>query len=79
MTSAYAVIEDEKIDIRTVSLTRQAAIINWLVTKKKIMIYNSDTIDDIEIYWDRHHGNAKVERISLSRKNQLQLVDDAYS
>ena len=79
MTTAYAVIEDEKIDIKTVSLTRQAAIINWLVTKKKIMIYNSDTIDDIETYWKRHQGDAKVESISLSRKNQLQLVDDAYS
>lgn len=51
MTNGWAVKEGDVINIRTVSDTRRAAIVNWLVIVPKVMIYNHMTDDEIESRW----------------------------
>ena len=48
MVSGYAMIEDGRILVDTVSMTRRAAIVNWLCVHRNIMIYNSYTDREIE-------------------------------
>ncbi len=45
---AYAVIRDDKIDVRTVSESRRAAIVNWLVVACDCPVFNVTTDEEIE-------------------------------
>ena len=56
----WAIIEDIGIDVRSVSPTRRAAIVNWLVTRAGIMIYSTTTDKQIEECWTAHCGDAKA-------------------
>lgn len=48
----WAVISpDGQLDVYTVSPTRRAAIINWLVRERRIMIYQHDSDEKIEALW----------------------------
>ena len=51
MTEGYAITGPSGIDIRTVSDTRRAAIINWLVVQARHMIHATDTDEQIERLW----------------------------
>lgn len=48
---AWAVLTDDNIDVKTVSETRRGAIINHLVSRFGIMIYNWTADADIEALW----------------------------
>lgn len=50
-TSGWAVVQGGEILVKTVSDTRRAAIVNWLVTEAEIMVLNSWTDDRIEAIW----------------------------
>ena len=64
---AYAVIADEKIDVRTVSETRRAAIGNWLVVNCGCLILNSTTDEQIEQIWSERSGDAFVAKVEINR------------
>ncbi len=49
--TGYAVVCDSEIDMRTVSPTRRAAIVNWLYVHG-IPLYCSTTDEEIEAFWD---------------------------
>ena len=61
----YAVITNDKIDVRTVSLTRRAAIVNWLVVEGGRMVYSSTTDEDIEKMWIELHGTSQVVAVEI--------------
>ncbi len=63
---AYAVIVDEKIDVRTVSETRRAAIVNWLVVNCGCPIFASTTDEQIEEIWKERSGDAFVAAVEVS-------------
>ena len=65
--AAYAVVENEKIDVRTVSETRRAAIVNWLVVSRRIPIFLGTTDEEIEEIWDKFSGDAIVVGVEVSR------------
>jgi hypothetical protein len=44
-----------RIYVNTIAETRRAAIVNWLVTEKKTMVFTHNTDDDIERLW-KHFG-----------------------
>ena len=48
----WAVIRDGKIDMRTVSDTRRAAIVSWLTLNVR-RIYDRDTVPEVERVWER--------------------------
>lgn len=43
----YAVAQDGKIDVRTVSPTASAAMVNWLCASRGVML--SDAVDDAAV------------------------------
>ena len=55
---SFAIISTGEIDVATVSPTRIGAIVNWLVTKKKIVVMAG--VDDQMIYaaWEQFKGTA---------------------
>ena len=69
MTKArgYAVVMDDKIDMRTVSATRRAAIVNWLVANAVCMVYLWTTDDEIEVLWARYNtaNRAHVTEVTI--------------
>ena len=64
---AFAVIMDEKIDVRTVSETRRAAIVNWLVVSCGCPVFNFTTDEEIERLWRGHSEGAAVGRVEINR------------
>ena len=64
---AYAVIENDKIDVRTVSPTRRAAIVNWLVVNRGCLILRTTTDEGIEDLWKDAQGNATVAAVEINR------------
>lgn len=64
---AFAVIVGEKIDVRTVSDTRRAAIVNWLVVDRGCLILRTDTDEQIEHLWKQEQGDAIVASVEISR------------
>lgn len=64
---AFAVIANEKIDVRTVSDTRRAAIVNWLVVDRGCPIFNSDTDEQIDHLWEQECGDATVAAVEICR------------
>ena len=64
---AYAVIENDKIDVRTVSETRRAAIVNWLVVNRGVWISRTTTDEQIERFWDEHGKDVTVAAVEINR------------
>jgi hypothetical protein len=60
----WAVIECIGIDVRSVSPTRRAAIVNWLVTRGR-WISTSTTDEQIEDYWSEDRGEAEVVQVTV--------------
>jgi len=63
----YAVIYDDEIDVLTVSETRHAAIVNWLIVNRRTPIFNSTTDEQIEQLWNEHGGDATVAAVEINR------------
>lgn len=61
----FAVLDDEGIDMRSVSDTRRAAIVNWLVAAKNVMVFTYDADAMIEQMWEREKGAAQVVPVSV--------------
>jgi len=64
---AFAVIANEKINVQTVSDTRRAAIVNWLVVDRACLILRTDTDEQIEHLWEQEQGDASVVAVEISR------------
>lgn len=62
----WAVIEDVGIDVRSVSPTRRAAIVNWLVTRGDRMVWPKTTDKEIEQMWAEARGAAEVIPVKVS-------------
>ena len=63
--SGFAVIEETGLDVRSVSPTRRAAIVNWLVTRAHRFISSSTSDQQIDAMWDSERGDAKVVAVSV--------------
>lgn len=63
----FAAIDGGQINIKTVSDTRRAAMINWLVTERNVMIYNAMTDEHVERLWFHFRGTADIEYVTITR------------
>lgn len=52
--AGWGVTDDRGLDIRTVSDSRRAAIVNWLVIKARVLIRADHSDEEIEYLWTRH-------------------------
>ncbi len=64
----YAIIEGGEIDVRTVSPTRRAAIVNWLVIHRSKMIYAAATDEEIEKLWELYGGAVTLREVEIIRR-----------
>jgi hypothetical protein len=64
---AWAVIDGGKIKVKTVSDTRRAAMVNWLVTEREIYITANMSDEQIERLWFRHRQGAEIEYVTVTR------------
>ena len=62
----WAVITGDTIHVKTVSPTRRAAIVNFLVTDRSMAIYSQHTDADIETWWKKYHGRAEVVEVTIA-------------
>jgi hypothetical protein len=69
--NGWAVIDDNGIDVKTVSPTRRAAIVNWLVTHGA-MILTTHSDQDIEDIWigATHRHKIGVERVQITKADR---------
>jgi len=61
----YAVAQDGAIDVKTVSPTRVAAMVNWLHVKAGITCDNGVADDVIENLFNRYAHIARVISVSI--------------
>lgn len=62
----WGVVDHDGLNIRSVSDTRRAAIINWLVTQAHQFISSSHDDDHINALWDASRGEAMVRPVRLT-------------
>lgn len=63
----WAVVDGQGIRIKTVSDTRRAAIVNYLVTDRGTMVFNDMTDAEIERLWLQYRRGALVEYVTIRR------------
>ena len=68
LSEAWAVVHKDAINIRTVSPTRRAAIVNWLVVERDYLITNARTDEQIETLWELECEDETVEQVHVSLK-----------
>jgi hypothetical protein len=61
----WAVLDDGQINVRTVSDTRRAALVNWLVTERNILILAQTSDEAIEALWHEACGDAICSTVSI--------------
>lgn len=61
----WAVVSDKGIAVRTISDTRRAAIVNWLVTARSMMVASFDTDETIEAWWQQMRGDTRVVQVTI--------------
>ena len=67
----WAVIDGQGVlNVRTVSPTRRAAIVNWLLTDKGLMAFDVATDEQIERQWqfDSKDCGARLTRVSIQEQ-----------
>jgi hypothetical protein len=62
----WAIIENGRINVRTVSPTRRAAIVNFLVVERGILVMDSATDEQIEQKWKQMRSQAVVTEIVVT-------------
>ena len=67
----YAVILNNEIDLKTVSPTRRAAIVNWLVVNMLCPIYTTTTDAQVEQMWSDLASGAFVADVMVSPSETL--------
>ena len=68
IATGWAVAEHDKILVKTVSPTRRAAIVNFLVVERSMAILNHHSDHDIERWWTKYGGRAEVIEVDIVRK-----------
>lgn len=51
--AGWAIVDGDRIDVRTVGPTHRAAIVNWLVTTAQENVYAWETDERIDARWER--------------------------
>lgn len=64
--NGWAVVEDGEIAVDTVSPKRRAAIVNWLYTRRKVMVMNYHSDEEIDKFWQEFKGDYQVAEVVIS-------------
>lgn len=67
-SQGWAVKDPKGINVKTVSDTRRAAVVNWLVVEKGVMVLNAATDREIEDLWRRLCGPSEVTKVTIHQQ-----------
>ncbi len=73
---AWAVIDNDQIDIATVSPTWRGAVVNWLVGSAGIMIWNCMRDQKIRDLWEQQKGTAECVAVDVTEIQYGRQADD---
>lgn len=65
--NGWAIVDSTGINVRTVSDTRRAAVVNWLVVEKGVGVYNSTSDEQIELVWTQLRGASEVMEVTIHK------------
>ncbi len=75
IATGYAVVDEGgNIDVRTVSPTRIAALVNWLYTEQHLMVTRNMPDDLIEHTWSARRGRREVHHVTITAQ-EISLRD----
>ncbi len=63
--SGWGVVDADGVNVRTISVTRIAAIVNWLVVERQQRISNWHTDVQIETIWNAERGEAVAMQVRI--------------
>jgi hypothetical protein len=64
-SEGWGVVDQNGINMKSVSETRRAALINWLAATNRAYITNVLTDDALNALWEERRGNAQVQRVRI--------------
>lgn len=76
MPIGWAVIENEQINLRSVSPTRRAAIVNFLVTDRGRYISNSTSDHEIEAMFSRDRRGATAVEVTIEVAARVDVTEE---
>lgn len=62
---AWGVVDHNGLNVRTISNSRKAAVINWLVVEAGRFISTSHSDEHINAMWDAERGEASVKPLRV--------------
>jgi hypothetical protein len=60
----YAIVQNNQIEVRTVSPTQRAAKVNWLCTHGWVC-FNHESDEQIDAHWNRRKGKAELVAVKI--------------
>lgn len=67
-TSGWAVCIGNTVLVKTVSPTRRAALVNWIVTELKMSVFDTWPDDHIDTLFERQKGSAEIRQVEIRIK-----------
>ena len=65
MVYGFAVVDKQGINVKTISPTRRAAIVNWLTVTQRALINNTTSDEAIEFHFRKHSDYAHVAKVEI--------------
>lgn len=65
-TEAYAAVENGEVVVNSISDTRRAAMVNFLIVRRHIMVSNFTTTEEIVDLFTKHRRNAVIRSINVT-------------
>lgn len=62
----YAVLKNGDINVRTVSPTPIAAMVNWLITDARILIIHGTPEEEIRRVWEKYREGAELVAVTVT-------------
>lgn len=66
--SGFAVVEDGEIDVRTVSSSKVAAMVNFLVVARDVVPTARMDDEDVEELWEHRRDDAQLVEVEIGVK-----------
>lgn len=63
---AFAVQDKGGINIRTVSPTRIAAMVNWLLVEARVLILRGSPDAEVERLWEKYRDGAELVPVTVA-------------
>jgi len=71
LASGWAIIDNDEIKVRTVSPTRRAALVNFLLVERLVAVLEDTSDEAINQLWEQHRGDASITLVMIRAKDVI--------